>query len=658
MTLLEMQDAFFGGALGEEDLKDVPDATARSWRRLRDAGAERHERFPRPSEDTRSLMPETLIGVLRRVGPKLRVMTGDPDACVCALFDAKGALAAFDGGEIAIRKLMNFGWSGNLIFTESFAGTNAVDLAIRYREPQVTAGAEHTCRALHETSLYAFPMQAKDGGLLGCMAFFTLSKTGQSNAQAIISLASVLMEAVIEADLSRSQLARKFAEQRAIADAMKDGTMVVNRDGVVEYMNAPAGQILKVDPQRSMGRKLADVLGIEPVIAPIFESGTGYSDEEVRLKKGSVDLHLLDTAVPIKDGGGNVLSVVNTFREFRRVAQVAQKFGGNQAHYTFDDVIGRSPAMTQAVDIARRAAAGVSNVLITGESGTGKELFAQGIHLASPRAGGPFVAVNCAALPRDLIEAELFGYMPGSFTGASKSGRPGKFEIASGGTIFLDEISEMPLDVQAKLLRVLQEREIVRVGGTDPVPIDVRLVAAMNRDVRSLVAGGGFREDLYYRINVIEITVPALRERADDVRLLADHYVKRYAAALGRPVKGIIEPVLRHLESYSWPGNVRELQNTIERMVNFAEDEMIGEGLELPNDRKAQATLSQATKSANEELELASLPTLEQVERKLIEDALKAANYNVSQVALALDVTKPRLYRMIDRHGIQLQRSR
>lgn len=659
MTLQQTQRDFFSGLLDEDALEDVPEAIARSWRRLRDAGlGQQLPRFRRPEQQAPSAIPETLIHIMRRVGPKLRLVSGDPDASVCALFDADGVMAAFDGGEQAVRKLMDFGWSSQLVFTERHVGTNAVDLAIRYREPQVTAAWEHTSAALHDMSVYAFPLKAQNGGLLGCMALITLVDKEQSNAQAIMSLASMLMEAVIEADLSRAQSSQKFAEQRAIADAMKDGTMVVNRLGVIEYMNAPAGRILRVDPNRSEGRKLADVLGVRPIITPVFETGVGYSDEEVRLKKDGVDLHLIDTAVPIKDGGGRVLSVVNTFREFKRVAQVAQKFGGNQAHYSFEDIVGRSPVLIRAVEMSRRAAAGVSNVLITGESGTGKELFAQGIHLASPRASGPFVAVNCAALPRDLIEAELFGYMPGSFTGANKSGRPGKFEIASGGTIFLDEISEMPLDVQAKLLRVLQEREVVRVGGFDPVAVDVRFVAAMNRDVRSLMAEGGFREDLFYRINVIEIPIPALRERSGDVRLLANHYMERYARVLEKPVRGIIEPVMRRLENYPWPGNVRELQNTIERMVNFADGDMIGDGLELPESNQAAADAGAGSNALPGADELAALPSLAQMEKKLIEDALQASGHNVTKAAEAIEVTKPRFYRMVERYGIRLERGR
>lgn len=261
------------------------------------------------------------------------------------------------------------------------------------------------------------------------------------------------------------------------------------------------------------------------------------------------------------------------------------------------------------------------------------------------------MAVNCAALPRDLIEAELFGYMPGSFTGAHKSGRPGKFEIASGGTIFLDEISEMPMDVQAKLLRVLQEREVTRVGASDPLPVNVRFIAALNQDIRDLVASRRFREDLFYRLNVIEIAVPALRNREGDIRILAGHYLAHYARLLDKPARGFTEPILDHLEAYAWPGNVRELQNVIERMVHFSDGELIGSDMDLPGREPREAAEMAAARTPADVISLADL------EREAVSRALFVARHNVSRAAEMLGVTKPRLYRMIRRHGIRLQRT-
>lgn len=242
--------------------------------------------------------------------------------------------------------------------------------------------------------------------------------------------------------------------------------------------------------------------------------------------------------------------------------------------YTFKDIIGRSQSLANALRLAGRAARTDSSVLIVGESGTGKELVAQSIHAASSRSAGPFVAVNCGAIPRDLIESELFGHEKGAFTGALAS-RPGKFEQASGGTIFLDEIGEMPLAMQVRLLRVLQEREIVRIGGTKPQSVDIRVLAATNRNLDQLVLEGAFREDLLYRIKVFNVRVPSLRERADDIALLAGRFLEVFAARMELAVRGFSPELLQAMTAYSWPGNVRQLQNFVEAEANLCDTDTI-----------------------------------------------------------------------------------
>jgi transcriptional regulator with PAS, ATPase and Fis domain len=241
---------------------------------------------------------------------------------------------------------------------------------------------------------------------------------------------------------------------------------------------------------------------------------------------------------------------------------------GALASFGFSDIIGSSPKLREAIKAAKGAAAGSSNVLILGESGTGKELFAQAIHTHSPRRNGPFVALNCAALPRELIASELFGYTDGAFTGSKKGGRPGKFEMADGGTLFLDEIGDMPLDQQAILLRVLQDKTITRIGGDRVIPVNVRFVCATNKDLLEEVHKGNFRMDLYYRLNVIPVKVPPLRERIGDLSDLFHHLLDKICARQGRHIEHISEKMLQQLARHDWPGNVRELENVIEKMLN------------------------------------------------------------------------------------------
>jgi transcriptional regulator with PAS, ATPase and Fis domain len=236
---------------------------------------------------------------------------------------------------------------------------------------------------------------------------------------------------------------------------------------------------------------------------------------------------------------------------------------------SFEEIVGASPQIGQLKRQALRVAVSSSNILITGESGTGKELLARAIHHASPRAAKPFVALNCAAMPETLIESELFGFEEGAFTGAARGGRPGKFQLAHGGTIFLDEIGDMPLHLQPKLLRVLQEKTVERLGGHKSVAVDVRVIAATNRDLEQLVARGEFREDLYYRLSVIPLHIPPLRSRVGDVRLLMAHLLRQYGGKLGKSIKGFTGNAEAALLAWPWKGNVRELANAVEYAVNM-----------------------------------------------------------------------------------------
>jgi len=651
----KIRDDFFAGNETSANLEIVSPSVLQSWERLRESGKNCSSVFENQSKKTSCEKSETLSAMLSRIAPRARAMTGFPEQSACIVCNSSGGVVAFNGGESIMRQLLDVGWSGNVNMDEESAGTNAVHLCLDSKVPVLTETYDHTLSVFEKSIIAACPLFDDKKNTIGAIGLLVNQLCDPSLTRAISSLCANFLEQTLQVERANSALQRRLTEQRAIADAMTDGLMVVDRAGVVEYMNTMAARILSVDRKMVIGKRLADVLDFEPIISPIFETGVGYYDEELRIKSATRTLHLIDTAVPIKGPDGDIQSVVNTFREFQTVTKVAQKLGGNQAHYRLSDVVGESPSLLAALDVARKAAEGPANVLLTGESGTGKELFAQGIHLASERAQGPFVAINCAALPRDLIEAELFGYSPGSFTGANKRGNPGKFEIASGGTIFLDEISEMPLDVQVKLLRVLQEREVVRVGGTESISVDIRIIAASNKNLRQMIDDSNFRQDLFFRINVIEIPIPALRRRGDDVIMLAELYLKRYARSLDKPAERFSPNVVAALKAHQWPGNVRELQNTIEKLVNLSDEETISV---LPFN-EGMTEMNSETKSAPEQpASRASIPRFDEMERDLVEQALKACDYNVTKAAETIAVTKPRMYRMIDKHGLKLERTR
>jgi transcriptional regulator with GAF, ATPase, and Fis domain len=328
----------------------------------------------------------------------------------------------------------------------------------------------------------------------------------------------------------------------------------------------------------------------------------------------------------------------------QRLTSLRQALGDR---YGFDRILGRAPALKEALTRAAKVAPTETTVLLTGESGTGKELVARALHYGSPRAEGPFLAVNCAALPETLVEAELFGHEKGAFTGADKQ-KPGRFELAAGGTLFLDEVADLPLPAQAKLLRVLQEREYQRVGGTATLQADVRLITATNRDLVQAVAAGTLREDLFYRLNVFRVHLPPLRERGEDILLLAEHFVRELGARIGRGEPGLSRDAQELLRAYPWPGNIRELANAVERALILAEGGLLTAahfGLDAAKDRRPEGASGQAAEPAAPE-------ALGALERRAILAALEQTQGNKTRAAALLGITRTQLHTRVKRYGL------
>ena len=339
----------------------------------------------------------------------------------------------------------------------------------------------------------------------------------------------------------------------------------------------------------------------------------------------------------------------------KEVSDLKSQLGGELENFT-----GKSPAMEKVYRLIRKVAPTNATVLVEGPSGTGKELVAHALHNLSPRAKGPFIAVECAALSKELLESELFGYAPGTFTGGLKDGKPGCFEAANGGTLFLDEIGEIDLDTQVKLLRTLESRTVVRLGSTQTIPVDFRLVTATNRNLLKLVAEGKFREDLYYRLNVIDIRTPALKDHKEDIALLVSRFLKEFAAANGSAVSGIEPAALKKLEDYSWPGNVRQLRNAVEKMVVLAsgpkltEDdlpvEIVAEpGVPYPVPRASKDDPSAPAPSARHQ---AQSPTLASSEREQILAALERCHGNKTKAADELGISRRTILRKLKQWDI------
>jgi len=363
---------------------------------------------------------------------------------------------------------------------------------------------------------------------------------------------------------------------QSVVNTMSEGLFIVDTQGVVVYMNPAAERITGYTRDEVLG-KACSVFESETCMActdqtgqhfcTLFQRGVVENRRcTIHRKDGSV-VHLLKNARVLQDEHGNQIGGVETIIDITELVNKDRQINGLRRQltreYGFAGMIGTSPVMQAVYQLLDSAAASLAPVVILGESGTGKELAAAAIHKRSPRAKGPFLKVNCAALNPSLLESELFGHEKGAFTGADRR-RTGRFEAASGGSLFLDEIGDLPPAVQVKLLRVLQEGEVERVGSHEPIKVDVRIITATNRDLAELKRQGKFREDLYYRINVIPIQLPPLRERIEDIPLLAQTFVERTALRSGRPISGLSTAAMDRLMAYSWPGNVRELINAIE----------------------------------------------------------------------------------------------
>ena len=428
---------------------------------------------------------------------------------------------------------------------------------------------------------------------------------------------------------------------QAVLDFTHDAILAIDENGRIQVLNPPAERIMGCRAADSVGQPVEAVLP-NTLLPDVLESGEKQLDQIMQIHQTLCNTNRIPILVD-----GQRRGVVATFQDVKQLQNSEQKIRlklhekGLVAKYAFNDILGDSPAIRSTIQIARSYAASRASVLILGETGTGKELFAQSIHNASDRRDGPFVAINCAAVSNSLLESELFGYEAGSFTGASRGGREGVFELAHGGTLFLDEIGEIPRETQVELLRVLQEKEIRRVGGSRVIPVDVRIIAATNKDLLQETVEGRFREDLYYRLDVLDLKLPPLRERGDDVKILGIH--------LFRQLPGGEDPIMQHqflqlLEEvgpYQWYGNIRELQNFVERANILM--------------RSAGASAVAVSDILRRRTDPAPEPRqeAESRDRSAIEAALRNHPGSMEDAARSLGCSRQTLWRKMKKYGIQ-----
>ncbi len=456
-------------------------------------------------------------------------------------------------------------------------------------------------------------------------------------------------------------------EIKNLLDHFHEGILIVDKDGIIQFLNREYSDFLGVDRDEVVGKPVQEIIPSTRLYNVLF---TGQPEINMRHKYND-GREVIAHRIPIKMEGklvGVLAQVV--FKDISDLEEMAIKVGILEAkvkytereldhyirssRYTFDDIVGEEDCLIEAKNLALKGAQSSSMFLLEGESGTGKELFAHAIHHASPRKHGPFIRLNCAAIPSELLEAELFGYERGAFTGAEAKGKPGKFELAHTGTIYLDEIEEMPVSMQSKLLRVLDDREITRLGGTKVKNLDFACIASTNRKLEQMIKEKQFRLDLFYRLNIIHIFTPPLREMKKSIPLLCDYFLKKKVKETGHKIPLISPEVADFFYEYDWPGNIRELNNILESAMNTGDGEVIRIS-DLPKrviSLSSKIPIGKINSTAN------LYNAVNSLEKEKINETLAFTNYNISKAARQLGIHRTWLYQKIRKHNLSLPKGR
>ncbi len=530
---------------------------------------------------------------------------------------------------------------------EKNIGTNAVGTAIyEGRAIQVTA-QQHYSEAFYNWTCSAAPIHNASGKVIAI-----LNLSGEHTQEHQHTLGMVIAAAkAIESKIASEEIQKSLFHAQNYAFAMMNqlsfGVFAVNLHDQIVWANDTGCRAINTRRSILVDSPIEDILNTWPKIKRIILSNLGFLDEEHHFNIPNLKEHFLFNAYLIRTEENEIIGYLITFRPFKRLMSLVNKYAGTITSYRFEDINSQSPIMQEVIDYAKKVAHSPTSVLISGESGTGKEVFAQAIHNASDRKNHPFIAINCGAISASLIESELFGYENGAFTGALKGGRLGKFELANGGTLFLDEIGEMPADMQVKLLRAIQEGQITRLGGDKVIPVNVRIIAATNKNLEEEVKNNKFRLDLYYRINVISIEIPPLRLRREDIPNLAMHFLQNKAIKLDKPMMRLSNTLLKQISTYSWPGNVRELENYIEKVTILSSPISIQQ-------HRFNKEEENVIMEPNEQEEF-SPSLLKDMEKQAIVKTIAFHQSNMTQVAKSLGISRNTLYQKMKRYDLPLK---
>ena len=555
------------------------------------------------------------------------------------LTDESGCLLNMIGDEGILAEAYRLKMVPGAYMDEKSIGTNAMGTAIAEGIPVQISGQEHFITAYHKWTCSGAPIRDPKGRIIGSLDLTGYSENVHSHTLGMVVAAADAIEKILVIEEYNSKLTLAKNHFETIIESLAAGILTSDMDGRIIISNKNALDMFGMSKKEILSKPMYQLFEGWEKVVDALRAREAFHEEDVYVNTNNNKLQFSLSAYPIYGGGGELQEITFVFKEIKRIRNLANRIMGSKAIYTFDKIIGSDERFLEVVEYAKKVSDSKSTILITGESGTGKEVFAQAIHNHGNRKEEPFVAINCGAIPRNLIESELFGYEEGAFTGAKRGGAPGKFEIADGGTIMLDEIGEMPIDMQTKLLRVIEEGVISRIGGTKQIPINVRIIAASNKNLIQEVEKGNFRLDLYYRLNVLPIHLPALRERRGDIPAIASHFMKSISKRLNKKEVALNDEIIQRLVQYDWPGNIRELENVIERMINMQS---------LP----AEFTVNSSTDTAFAK-DAEECINLELNEKRLINKALMKHKGNITLAARTLGISRNTLYRKMEKYRIQ-----
>ena len=638
------------GILNKKGLRDI---ISKSWERSRSYGIDpfKNDFFIELTEEELKKKYNEFLPLLETAKPFMQTLYNliQNSDFMIRLTDRDGYVLEHIGEDSLIRQhnflLLKDGYN----IKEEVIGTNAIGLSLITGEPIQVLGGEHYLHKYHKWTSSACPIKDEKGEILGVLSITGNYEFVHPHTLGMVVAAAKAIEKEMKLENSNKKLKIVNEQFYQITESISEGIIRIDNLGNIISMNRFSRKLLGYTGKEIHNINISDILSANSRkdIINAVNKGKEYQEEEVDFTtKMGRNKTCIVNVTPIKlfsatDIGGGVI----TFKENKVILSMINKIVGANARFTFADIFGKSENITHSIKIATIAAETDATILLQGESGTGKEMFAQAIHNASRRKNRPFVFLNCGAIPRDLVSSELFGYVEGAFTGAKRGGHPGKFELADGGTIFLDEIGDMPLDAQISLLRVLEDRKVVRVGGHDVIPINVRVIAATNKDLKKEVELGKFRSDLFYRINVMPIYTPSLRERKEDIKIFIDYFCEKFSEYNEKHIKKVSQSFYEGMLNYNWPGNVRELQNVMQLVLNVAENNSVLTSKNLPSYIKEKEHVGELSG-------IKQLLTLEQIEKNAIMQTLIDVNDNLAAASRILGIGRSTLYRKMEKYKI------